>query len=71
MFGDHLGEMIQYFGDVNSFNMQGLERLNGITTGHYFSSSNKQKDYLTQLINKRNRLEISHFIIDLNWEKRR
>ena len=48
--------------------MQGLERLNGITTGHYFSSSNKQKDYLTQLINKRNRLEISHFIIDLNWE---
>ena len=49
-------------------NMQGLERLNGITTGHYFSSSNKQKDYLTQLINKRNRLEISHFIIDLNWK---
>ena len=61
IFGDHLGEMIAYFGNINLYNMQGLERLNGITTGHYFNSTNRRQNYLNQLINKRNRLEISNF----------
>ena len=70
VFGEHLGEMIERFGNVNSFNMQGLERLNGLTTNHYYTSTNKHQNFLFQLINKRNRLETAHFInLNLeNWE---
>ena len=66
-FGEHLGEMIERFGDVNLFNMQGLEKLNHLTTMHYFNSTNKHDDFLIQLIKKRNRLEICHFIYTYNW----
>jgi tRNA U34 2-thiouridine synthase MnmA/TrmU len=37
--------------------IKGLEKLNDLTTGHYFNSTNKQQNFLLQLMNKRNRLE--------------
>jgi hypothetical protein len=49
--------MIQLHGDVSLFTMQGLEKLNDFTTQHYFNSTNRQTDYLFQLIRKRNRIE--------------
>ena len=68
IFADHLAEMIELHGDVNAFSMQGLEKLNDLTTHHYFSSTNKHPDlYLTQMINKRNRLEFINFINDFGW----
>lgn len=68
-FGEHLGEMIERFGDINLFNMQGLEKLNHLTTMHFFNSTNKHpSDYLLQLIKKRNRLELCYFINTFNWE---
>jgi hypothetical protein len=36
---------------------QGLEKLNDITTKHYFNSTNRNENFLEQLLNKRNRME--------------
>ena len=56
-FGQHLREMINLHGDVSLYTMQGLEKLNDMTTCHYFSSTNRSETYLHQLLNKRNRME--------------
>ncbi len=40
------------------FTMQRLEKLNDLSTQHYFRSTNRQVDYLFQSIRKRNRVEI-------------
>ena len=52
--------------DLNIFNTQGLEKLNGFCIQYYHSSTNKQigsgdnkNKYLKQLISKRNRMEFS------------
>lgn len=58
----HLHEMIEIHGDINLFNMQGMEKLNDITTQQYFRSCNKRKDeFLSQLIKKKNRIELASF----------
>jgi hypothetical protein len=56
-FGQHLWEMVSLHGDISRFTMQGLEKLNDLTTGHYFSSTNRNSNYLEQLLCKRNRTE--------------
>ena len=56
----HIPEFIKLHGDVNLFNLQGLEKLNDISTQNYHRSSNKKNDnkqYIKQMIEKRNRLE--------------
>jgi hypothetical protein len=50
--------MIQVHGNINLFSMQGLEKLNDSSTISFYSSTNKHEDFITQLMNKRNRLEI-------------
>lgn len=58
IFSSHLDEFVKIHGDVNKFNIQGLEKLNDITTIQYHKSTSKHpKLYLKQLLNKRNRIE--------------
>lgn len=50
----------ELYGNITKFTEQGLEKLNDLTTKHYFRSTNhkdKEMDSLQQLILKRNRLE--------------
>jgi hypothetical protein len=56
----HMPEFITKFRKVNLYNVQGLEKLNDLTTRYYHSSTNKQRTgnkYLLQLIEKENRME--------------
>jgi hypothetical protein len=62
----HLIELLQIHKNLNIFNTQGLEKLNGFCIQYYHTSTNKQvgrdetkNKYLKQLISKRNRLEFS------------
>jgi hypothetical protein len=57
IFVQHLHEIVEIHDNVGLYTMQGLEKLNDITTQHYFNSSNKSCNYLKQLLNKRNRIE--------------
>lgn len=54
----HIPEFIRLHGNINLFNLQGLEKLNDISTNNYHRSSNKSKTYLNQMIQKRNRQEL-------------
>jgi hypothetical protein len=59
-FTMHTPELLILHKNINLFNVQGLEKLNDITTKIYHKNTNKQKTdkkYLTQLLNKRNRME--------------
>lgn len=65
IFGEHLWEMVQLHGDINLFTMQGLEKLNDLTTMWYYGSTNRKggdRNYLVQLMNKRNRVDLIHSI---------
>ena len=56
----HVPEMIEKYHNINLFNIQGLEKLNDLSTTYYYSSTNKKnsgKTYLMQLMEKRNRIE--------------
>ena len=56
-FVHHFYEFMQLHGDVNLFNEQGLEKLNDLTTSQFYRSTNK-KNFITQLLNLRNRVEV-------------
>jgi hypothetical protein len=58
-FGNHIHEFIDLYGGVNQFNLEGLEKLNHLTHSHVFRSTNMHSDYLTQVLKKRNRLEVT------------
>ena len=58
-FVHHLHEFASLYGDVNQFNLQGLEKLNLMSHGQVFRGSNKQRDYLKQVLRKRNRIEVT------------
>ena len=58
----HLSDRIAKFGDMDLFNIQGLEKLNDITTTQYFRGTNRKYDYMSQLMYKRVRIE--GFILD-------
>lgn len=45
---------------INSFSMQGIEKLNDFTTQYYQRSSNKKSNFLWQVLQKRSRIEILH-----------
>jgi hypothetical protein len=57
-FANHIHEFVELYGDINQFNVEGLEKLNHMTHGQVFRATNLNKDYLKQVIRKRNRLEI-------------
>jgi hypothetical protein len=55
----HLHELQLLYGNVNEFNMEGLEKKNGILKSQYFGATNRhKKSYLVQLINQQNRLDL-------------
>jgi hypothetical protein len=61
----HLHEFVRLYRDINAFNCQGLEKLNDISTGQYFKSTNKGATALHQMLKKRNRMEyLSQFLAD-------
>ena len=56
----HLVELINVHRDINQMNTQGLEKLNGFCINYYHKCTNrhyKDKNYIKQLICKRNRIE--------------
>lgn len=57
VFISHLSQFVDMHNDINKFNIQGLEKLNDLTTSQYFRGTNKKKDYLKQILAKRNRIE--------------
>ena len=58
-FGNHLHEFVDLYGAVNKFNLEGLEKLNHLTHSHVFRATNMHSNYLTQILKKRNRIEVS------------
>ena len=58
-FGNHIHEFIDLYGGFNQFNLEGLEKLNHLTHSHVFRSTNMHSDYLTQVLKKRKRLEVT------------
>ena len=55
----HLHELQLEYGNFNKFNMEGLEKKNGILKSQYFGATNRHKKaYLVQLINQQNRLDL-------------
>ena len=58
-FANHLHEFVELYGNVNQFNLEGLEKLNHLTHSHVFRSTNRHVDYLKQVMRKRNRIEVS------------
>ena len=59
-FVNHVPEFIKEYKNISLYTLQGLEKLNDLTTQYYHISTNKHKidnEYLDQLIAKRNRVE--------------
>ncbi|RNA04363.1 hypothetical protein BpHYR1_041171 [Brachionus plicatilis] len=56
-FTNHFHEFIQKELNVNNFNLEGLEKLNDLTTQEYFKASNKRKSTVKQILSKRSRIE--------------
>jgi hypothetical protein len=62
IFHSHLSDFVKDLGDINDYNLQGFEKQNDQLTQDYFGPTNRQKqDYLRQMIQKRNRIEIISF----------
>ena len=54
----HMTEFLLLNPDLKSFNIQGLEKLNDLTSKYYFSQTNRKPlTYIRQLVEKRNRNE--------------
>ena len=72
VFVYHLHEFVQLYGNINLFNLQGLEKKNDIVTTQFHHTTNRHKkttksqtiakstgvDYLKQLLSINNRLDI-------------
>ena len=70
-FVAHLHEFVFLYKDINAFNLQGLEKLNDMTTYQYFKGTNKRDNYLMQIMKKRNRMErLRNFIDDDDLDSR-
>ncbi len=61
-FGQHLWERVSLHGELSRFTMQGLEKLNDSTIGHYFSSTNRNSNYLEQLLCRTEAMILIHLI---------
>ena len=66
IFVAHLHEFKQINGSINNFNMQGLEKLNDMSTNQFFRATNKRttdpKLWIKQIIDLRNRMDLHSFI---------
>jgi len=62
VFCNHLHEFINIYGNINIFNLEGLEKLNDVSTIEFFKSSNrwieKKSNFLIQMIQRRSRIDI-------------
>ena len=57
-FAFHVPEFLKKYGSICKFNQQGLEKLNDVSTQHFQRASNhRDVEALTQMLQKRNRLE--------------
>jgi hypothetical protein len=62
IFVHHVYEFVKLYGNVNNFNLQGLEKYNDRTKQDYMQATNKhRKKDLHTLIKKRNRIDFSKF----------
>ena len=60
IFLHHIPQFLRLYGEINSYNCQGLEKLNHLIKCYYFSNSNKNdRIYLKQLLVLRNRIEFA------------
>jgi len=48
----HLHEQYEKYGNLNYFSAQGLEKLNDFSTYQFFSSTNKNKNFIKQMLEK-------------------
>ena len=55
---DHVPEALKKHGDLDVYNIQGLEKLNDQTTAEYFRGTYRKKEDLEQLVKLRGRNEI-------------
>ncbi|CAF1211897.1 unnamed protein product [Didymodactylos carnosus] len=53
VFSTHLFEFFDHFGNLNTFSLQGVERLNELLTRDYFVGSNKKGEYFRQMLKRR------------------
>ena len=62
VFCNHLHEFVSLYGDINIFNLEGLEKLNDFSTIEFFRSSNRwvkrNSNFLKQIIEKRSQIEL-------------
>jgi hypothetical protein len=63
VFCNHLHQFVEMHGNLNIFNIEGLEKLNDISTMEFFRSTNKRdgtfnNSFLNQMIKRRERTEI-------------
>lgn len=70
IFISHLFQQVEYLKTknlvINDFSMQGIEKLNDSVTKYFQRSTNKKKNYLCQILQKRSRVEILKHHNNLN-----
>lgn len=67
IFSSHLYEFVELHGDINKFNVQGLEKLNDLTTVQYYRGTSKHHhEYLAQLLKKRKRIQFLRMKLNKN-----
>jgi hypothetical protein len=64
-FANHLHQFYKN-GNVYFYNLEGLEKLNDLTTIEYFKASNKKSDATFQLLSRRCRIDVISSKYDLN-----
>ena len=57
IFFCHMPSILYNVKDIDIYNIQGLEKLNDLTTQQYFRASNRQKNCFQQIIKLRNRMD--------------
>ena len=69
VFVSHIPQFLELHKNINIFNTQGLEKLNDFCTQYYQRCTNKHtkdKNYLSQLFKKRNRIEFFNLNGEMN-----
>jgi hypothetical protein len=64
-FANHLHQFYKN-GNLHFYNLEGLEKLNDLTTIEYFKASNKKNDATFQLLSRRCRIDIISSKYNLN-----
>jgi hypothetical protein len=60
IFVFHIKELLELHGNINFYNLQGLEKLNSLQTKVYFCNTNRHRndnEYIKQLVDNRNRTD--------------